>query len=147
VKGCAESHDRYGLARFVRAQEGAYERALAEIRQGRKRSHWMWYIFPQIDGLGLSAMSQRYAIRNLAEARAYLDHQVLGPRLVSCVEALLHLENRSAAENFGFPDDRKLRSCATLFAAASAAGSPFHRLLEKYFDGEYDPATLKRLGE
>lgn len=131
----------------MRAQEGAYERALAEIRNGRKRSHWMWYIFPQIEGLGLSAMAQRYAIRSLAEARAYLDHPVLGPRLVTCVETLLHLENRSAAEILGFPDDRKLRSCATLFAAVSAAGSAFDRLLEKYFQGEHDPATLKRLAE
>jgi uncharacterized protein (DUF1810 family) len=147
VKDSAESNDRYDLKRFVRAQEGAYERALAEIREGRKRSHWMWFIFPQIEGLGLSAMSQRYAIRSLSEARAYLDHPVLGPRLVTCVEALLHLENRSAAEIFGFPDDRKLRSCATLFAAVSAAGSPFHRLLDKYFKGEDDAATRQRLGE
>lgn len=147
MKDCAESHDQYDLARFLRAQKGAYGPALAEITQGHKRSHWMWYIFPQIEGLGFSTMSQRYAIRNLAEARAYLDHPVLGPRLVSCVEALLHLENRSAAEIFEFPDDRKLRSCATLFAAASAAGSPFHRLLEKYFEGEPDPATRQRLGE
>jgi uncharacterized protein (DUF1810 family) len=114
---------------------------------GRKRSHCIWFIFPQIEGLGLSAMSQRYAIRSLSEARAYLDHPVPGPRLGTCAEALLHLASRSAAEIFGFPDDRKLRSCATLFAAVSAAGSPFHRLLDKYFEGEDDAATRQRLGE
>jgi uncharacterized protein (DUF1810 family) len=147
VKDPGQSHDRYDLERFVRAQEGTYERALAEIRNGRKRSHWMWYIFPQIEGLGFSALSQRYAIRSLAEARVYLDHPVLGPRLAICVEALLNLETRSAAEIFGFPDDRKMRSCATLFAAVSSPGSAFHRLLDKYFQGERDPATLKRLDE
>ena len=139
--------DPFRLERFLEAHKRDYAVALSETRAGEKRSHWMWYIFPQIEGLGFSTMSQRYAIRNLAEARAYLDHPVLGPRLVSCVEALLHLENRSAAEIFEFPDNRKLRSCATLFAAASAAGSPFHRLLEKYFEGEPDPATRQRLGE
>ena len=139
--------DPFNLQRFIDAQATDFPTALEELRSGSKRSHWMWYIFPQIEGLGFSTMSQRYAIRNLAEARAYLDHPVLGPRLVSCVEALLHLENRSAAEIFEFPDNRKLRSCATLFAAASAAGSPFHRLLEKYFEGEPDPATRQRLGE
>jgi uncharacterized protein (DUF1810 family) len=138
-----ESHD---LERFVRAQEGDYERALSEISQGRKQSHWMWYIFPQIEGLGFSVMSRRYAIKSLAEARAYLNHAVLGPRLIACVEALLSLEDRSAELIFGFPDDKKLRSCATLFAAASPPGSVFHRLLDKYFRGERDPATLRVTG-
>ena len=133
------------LDRFVHAQEGDYERSLSEIRSGRKRSYWMWYIFPQIEGSGFSEMSQRYALENLAEARAYLEHAVLGPRLVACVEALLSLEDRSAEQIFGFPDESKLRSCATLFAAASPSGSVFHRLLDKYFQGEPDPLTLRRL--
>jgi uncharacterized protein (DUF1810 family) len=105
----------------------------------------MWYVFPQIDGLGSSAMSRRYAIKSLAEARAYLEHAVLGPRLTNCVEALLALEGHSAVEIFGPTDQLKLRSCATLFAEASTEGSLFHRLLEKYFQGEKDPATLPLL--
>ena len=138
-------NDPYDLERFVRAQKDAYELALSEIVAGRKRSHWMWYIFPQIEGLGSSAMSRRYAIKSQAEARAYLDHALLGPRLLACVEALLNLEGRSVEQVFGFPDDRKLRSCATLFATVSPSGSVFHRLLEQYFHGEHDPATLRRL--
>ncbi len=147
MKDSEESRDPHDLERFVRAQAGDYERALAEIRSGRKRSHWMWYIFPQIEGLGFSAMSQRYAIRSLAEARAYLDHPLLGARLVTCVEALLRLEDRSAAQIFGFPDDKKLQSCATLFAEVSSPASVFHRLLDKYYEGERDRATLARLGD
>lgn len=137
--------DPYDLERFVRAQRGDYELAFSEIMNGRKRSHWMWYIFPQIEGLGSSVMSRRYAIKSRAEARAYLDHALLGPRLVACVEALLNLEGRSVEQIFGFPDDRKLRSCATLFATVSLSGSVFHRLLERYFQGERDVATLRRL--
>ena len=137
--------DRYDLERFVTAQRDDYELALFEITNGRKRSHWMWYIFPQIGGLGSSAMSRRYSIKSQAEASAYLDHAVLGPRLLACVDALLNIEGRSAAQIFGFPDDRKLRSCATLFAEVSPSGSVFHRLLEKYFQGERDVATLQRL--
>src|SRR5262245_32536525 len=106
--------DPYDLERFVRAQRDDYQLALSEMMTGRKRSHWMWYIFPQIQGLGSSAMSRRYAIKTQAETRAYLDHVVLGSRLVACVEALLSLEDRSVEQIFGFPDDRKLRSCATL---------------------------------
>jgi uncharacterized protein (DUF1810 family) len=145
VKDSGEVNDPFNLERFVRAQESDYERALSEIRNGRKRSHWMWYIFPQIDGLGFSEMSQRYAIKSAAEAMAYLGHAVLGPRLIACVEELLRLEDRSANEIFGFPDDKKLRSCATLFASVSPPGSVFHRLLDRYFQGEPDPATLRRL--
>ena len=137
--------DPYDLERFVRAQRDDYELALSEIVTGRKRSHWMWYIFPQIGGLGSSAMSRRYAIKSTAEARAYLDHVVLGPRLLACVEALINLEGRSVEQIFGFPDDRKLRSSATLFAEVSPSGSVFHRLLEKYFQGERDGATLRQL--
>jgi uncharacterized protein (DUF1810 family) len=139
--------DPHDLARFVEAQAGDYETALAEIRAGRKRSHWMWYIFPQIDGLGFSSMARRYAIRSLDEARAYLDHPVIGPRLVEITEAALAVEGRSAHEIFGSPDDMKLRSCATLFARAASEGSVFSRLLDKFFDGKPDVRTLELLGE
>src|SRR5438034_9503126 len=107
--------DPYDLQRFVRAQEHDYEEALSEIRSGRKRSHWMWYIFPQFDGLGISATSRKYAIKSVAEAEAYLGHPILGPRLLACCEAALRVEGRSAHEIFGSPDEMKLRSCATLF--------------------------------
>jgi uncharacterized protein (DUF1810 family) len=139
--------DPHDLARFVEAQAGDYETALAEIRAGRKRSHWMWYIFPQIDGLGSSSMARRYAIKSLDEARAYLDHPVLGPRLAEITEAALAVEGRSAHEIFGSPDDMKLRSCATLFARAASEGSVFSRLLDKFFDGKPDVRTLELLGE
>lgn len=139
------AEDPYDLARFVEAQRGSYERALAEIASGRKRSHWMWYVFPQIAGLGLSPTSRRYAIRSKLEAEAYLRHETLGKRLVECAEAALAVGGRSAHEIFGSPDDLKLRSSATLFAAVSPAGSVFHRLLEKYFDGVPDEATLQIL--
>jgi uncharacterized protein (DUF1810 family) len=133
------------LARFVDAQAGVYDRALAEIRSGRKQSHWMWFVFPQIAGLGSSAMSTRYAIRNLDEAKAYLAHPILGPRLTEVAEAVLGVTGRSAADIFGSPDDMKLRSSATLFAQVSAAGSPFHRILDTYFDGQPDSATMRLL--
>jgi uncharacterized protein (DUF1810 family) len=141
-----EDHDPYNLARFVSAQEGSYESALAEIRAGQKRSHWMWYIFPQFAGLGVSATSHHYAIGSQAEAEAYLRHPVLGPRLVACCEAALGIEGKSAYEVFGSPDDLKLRSCATLFAALSPPDSVFARLLEKYFRGQADPKTLRLMG-
>jgi uncharacterized protein (DUF1810 family) len=134
------------LTRFVLAQEADYETALSEIRSGRKRSHWMWYIFPQYEGLGQSAMSLRYAIRSRAEADAYLMHPVLGPRLIECAEAVVSVEGRSAFEIFGNPDDMKLRSCATLFAYVSPPGSVFERLLDRYFRGERDAETLRLLG-
>ena len=139
-------NDPHDLSRFVRAQEGVYERALAEIRGGRKRTHWMWYIFPQLDGLAFSSTSEFYAIKSLAEARAYLDHPILGPRLLECAEAVLVVAGRSAREIFGSPDDLKLRSCATLFAAVSPPDSAFERLLQKFFDGEPDRKTLGLLG-
>lgn len=138
-------NDTHDLDRFVEAQEGVYERALAEIKSGHKRSHWMWFIFPQIHGLGFSAISQRYAIKSREEAKAYLDHELLGPRLLDCVEVLLKLEGLSADEIFGYPDEMKLRSCATLFAQVSPPESAFHRLLEKFFAAEPDPKTLRLL--
>ena len=140
--GAPAMPDSHDLDRFVQAQENSYAHALAEIAAGRKRSHWMWYIFPQVRGLGFSAMSRRYGIASLDEARAYLAHPVLGPRLVACTEAALGVPGRSAHDIFGDPDDLKLRSSATLFAAASPPGSPFHRLLDRFFDGQPDPATL-----
>jgi uncharacterized protein (DUF1810 family) len=140
------SADPYELSRFVQAQRGDYDRALTELEGGRKRTHWIWYVFPQLDGLGMSAMSRRYAIKSLDEARAYLEHPVLGPRLIECAEAVLRLEGRSARDIFGSPDDLKMRSCATLFAAVSSPGSVFERLLDKYYDGRRDDKTLELLG-
>jgi uncharacterized protein (DUF1810 family) len=138
--------DPHDLDRFVRAQEGDYETALAEVRNGRKRSHWMWYVFPKFDGLGFSSTSRRFAIKTLAEAEAYLAHPVLGPRLTEIAEPALGVEGRSASEAFGSPDDMKLRSCATPFASVSAEGSVFHELLEKYFDGRRDEKTIRLIG-
>lgn len=137
--------DPYDLDRFVEPQKGRYERALAEIRGGQKRSHWMWYIFPQLAGLGSSPMSQKYSLRSLGEAEAYLAHPVLGPRLIECAEAALGVPGNSAHDLFGSPDDWKFRSSATLFALVSPAGSVFHRILDKYFRGESDPRTLELL--
>jgi uncharacterized protein (DUF1810 family) len=137
--------DPYDLNRFLTAQEGDYERALAEIRSGRKRTHWMWYVFPQFDGLAFSATSKYYAIKSENEVRAYLAHPVLGPRLLECVGAMLSIEGQSATQILGSPDDLKLRSCATLFAAVVPPGSPFHQLLEKYFPAGPDRRTLQLL--
>lgn len=138
--------DPYDLGRYVAAQDegGTYDRALAELTAGRKTSHWMWFVFPQIAGLGFSPMAQRYAIGSPAEARAYLAHPVLGPRLAACVAAMNGHEGRSAREILGSPDDMKFRSCLTLFIAAGG-GEGFEAALAKYYDGEPDPATLARL--
>lgn len=141
--GAADPHD---LERFVDAQEDAYVQALSEVRSGRKRSHWMWYIFPQFEGLGSSPTSRRYAIKSAAEAIEYLRHPVLGARLVECCEAVLGLEGRSASQVFGSPDDAKLQSCATLFAAVSPAGSVFEQVLGTFFRGEWDETTVRLLG-
>lgn len=137
------SSDPYNLARFLKAQGPVYEQALAEIRAGRKRSHWMWYVFPQFAGLGHSPTSVHYAISSLSEAEAYLAHPILGPRLIECSEAVLRIDGRSALEIFGSPDDMKLRSSATLFAAGSSEGSPFHRIIDKYFAGDRDMRTIE----
>jgi uncharacterized protein (DUF1810 family) len=142
--------DPYHLSRFVQAQndgqEDTFAQAISEIRGGRKRTHWMWYIFPQLDGLAFSPTSRFYAIKSLDEAKAYLDHPVLGPRLQQCAEAAAGIEGRSATEIFGSPDDLKLKSCATLFTCVLPAGSVFHRLLDKYYAGERDQKTLRLLG-
>ena len=139
--------DPHDLKRFVEAQKGSYDEALAELRAGRKQSHWMWYVFPQFAGLGQSSMSSRYSIKSADEARAYLDHRILGPRLLECAEAVLAIENKSASDIFGSPDDVKLRSSATLFAHVSPRGSVFERILEKYFNNTPDPRTLEKLPE
>lgn len=141
-----EAADPHDLARFVRAQEAVYPSALAEIRAGRKRSHWMWFVFPQLAGLGSSPMARTYAIESLAEAEAYLRHPVLRPRLEECAEALLGVVGKTAHEIFGSPDDLKLRSSLTLFARVAPAGSPFERVLEAYFAGRPDGRTLELLG-
>lgn len=138
--------DPHNLNRFVEAQEDDYERALAEITSGRKRTHWMWYIFPQLDGLGFSSISKHFSIKSIEEARAYLDHPVLGPRLVECAEAVIAIDDLSATEIFGSPDDLKLKSCATLFASVLPPGSAFDRLLAKYYMGARDAKTLQLLG-
>jgi uncharacterized protein (DUF1810 family) len=138
--------DPYDLDRFVQGQRESYLRALAEIKSGRKRTHWMWYVFPQLEGLGSSPTAVRYSIKSLDEARAYLAHPVLGPRLVECSEAALALPDASAHDVFGSPDDWKLHSSATLFALVSPSGSVFERLLDKYFHGERDANTLRLLG-
>ncbi len=140
------SDDPYGLTRFVRAQENDCAQALEEMRGGRKRTHWMWYIFPQLDGLAFSSTSKHYAIKSLEEAKAYLAHPLLGPRLLECAEAVVHIEGRSATDIFGSPDDLKLRSCATLFACVSPRDSVFDRLLRKYYRGGRDGKTLQLLG-
>ncbi len=137
--------DHYDLDRFVRAQDGIYEAALAEVASGRKRSHWMWFIFPQFAGLGSSPTSEHFAIRSEDEARAYLGHSILGPRLRQCAEALLSVSGRTASQIFGYPDDVKLRSSMTLFASVSAPGSVFHQVLDRYFDGDPDGRTLDLL--
>ncbi|RPI08359.1 MAG: DUF1810 domain-containing protein [Zetaproteobacteria bacterium] len=144
--GPGDSDDPYNLTRFVRAQEGVYAQALSEIQSGTKRTHWMWYIFPQIDGLAFSATSKHFAIGGIGEARAYLAHPILGPRLLECAEAVIRVEGRSAMEIFGSPDDLKLRSCATLFACVSPRDSAFERLLRKYCPSGRDDKTLQLLG-
>ena len=136
----------YDLERFVTAQEGVYESAVAELRAGRKTGHWMWFVFPQIAGLGMSSMSQRYAIGSLDEARAYLAHAVLGPRLAECARILVEVgAGRSAHEIFGGIDAVKLRSSMTLFARASEDDSLYQAVLDQYFGGERDPHTDARL--
>lgn len=147
MSGTTPSLDPYGLDRFLDAQAGIHDIALAEIHAGRKQTHWMWFVFPQIDGLGSSRTSQFYAIKSAAEARAYLEHPVLGDRLRKCADAVLHLSARSATDVFGSPDDLKLRSSATLFAAVSKPGSVFEHLISRYFRGEPDKKTLELLAK
>jgi uncharacterized protein (DUF1810 family) len=142
-----ETDDRYNLERFVAAQDagGTYDRAVGELRAGRKTSHWMWFVFPQIAGLGQSAMSREFAISSLEEARAYTTHPVLGPRLIECADIVAACPGRSAAEIFGGIDAQKLQSSMTLFRRAMPETSEFEAVLNRYFDGQPDPATDSRL--
>lgn len=139
--------DDFSLSRFENAQSesGIYERAVFELRAGRKRSHWMWFVFPQLQGLGRSPMSQTYAISSLAEARAYLQHPVLGVRLIECTRVLAELPATSAQDVFGVTDATKLRSSMTLFARVCSEDSVFHVVLARYFDGQLDVNTQARL--
>ena len=130
------------LNRFLDAQDGDYARALAEIKRGRKQSHWMWYIFPQLAGLGFSETARFYSINDLAEARAYLQHPILGPRLIEISTALLHHQGKTANQILGSPDDLKLRSSMTLFGLVENADPVFQAVLAHYFDGAPDPKTL-----
>ncbi|MBY3029711.1 DUF1810 domain-containing protein [Rhizobium leguminosarum] len=135
----------FKLHRFIDAQNGVYEQALLELKAGRKTSHWMWFIFPQVAGLGTSAMAEKYAIRSAEEAAAYLADPILSSRLLRCVEAILSVNGRSAHAILGSPDDLKLRSSMTLFAAISDHGSPFHQVIEHFYQGKFDDRTMKIL--
>jgi uncharacterized protein (DUF1810 family) len=137
--------DPFDLNRFVRAQAPIYSAALAELKSGRKRSHWMWFVFPQIDGLGFSETTRRYSIKSLAEAREYLAHPLLGARLRECTQALLKIEGRTALGVFGWPDNMKLQSSMSLFAAADPAAPEFSAVLAQYFEGKHDARTVERL--
>ncbi|MBL8036157.1 MAG: DUF1810 domain-containing protein [Nitrospira sp.] len=139
--------DTYGLARFLTAQTPIYDTVLAELRAGRKSSHWIWFIFPQIAGLGHSAMAQQFAIASLNEAKAYLQHPILGPRLRACTQLVLNVEGCSAEEIFGYPDNLKFRSCMTLFLIATTDNTLFKNALHKYFDGKPDQLTLDILAQ
>ena len=141
----AGRHDPHDLERFAGAQASVFQHVLEELRQGRKATHWMWFVFPQIAGLGSSPMSRRYAIASLEEARAYLAHPVLGARLRECVGILLDLDGLSAHAIFGSPDDMKLHSSLTLFAQAAPDETLFRKALDRYFASRPDQATLQRL--
>lgn len=135
----------YVLERFVQAQQAVYEQVMEELRAGRKRSHWMWFIFPQIEGLGRSEMARHYAISSKEEAAAYLNHPVLGPRLELCAQLVLSIEGKNLNEIFGDPDDMKFHSCMTLFASVAGSASIFQACLNKYCGGQPDPGTVARL--
>jgi uncharacterized protein (DUF1810 family) len=138
-------NDSYDLQRFIDAQNPVYHKVCSELRDGRKKSHWMWFIFPQIAGLGSSQLARRFAISSLAEAAAYLEHPVLGPRLTECTRLVNLVEGRPIELIFGYPDDLKFRSSMTLFANGTSDNRVFIDALQKYFSGEFDPATLARL--
>lgn len=140
-----DSNDPFDLTRFISAQEMVYARVLFELRNGRKKTHWMWFIFPQIDGLGNSSITKRYAIKSIEEAQAYLNHRVLGNRLKECVKTVFAVEGSSISEIFAYPDDMKLKSSLTLFENLPDSDPIFHSLLNKYFDGERGSKTLNIL--
>jgi len=137
--------DQYELNRFIHAQEDIYGQVISELKNGHKKSHWMWFIFPQIKGLGHSSSAQKYAIKNLDEATEYLNHPILGSRLIECCELLLAINDHSIAEILGYPDDLKLRSSMTLFAAVKGANPVFKQLLNQYFNGINDTRTIEIL--
>lgn len=131
-----------GLERFVDAQTGVYEQVRSELRAGAKRSHWMWFIFPQLRGLGRSSMAQLYGIADLSEARAFLNHPMLGPRLIECTRLVLAVRGRTVHQIFGSPDDLKLRSCMTLFELVAPEEPAFGEVLDRHYGGVRDQATL-----
>ena len=141
----AATNDPFDLQRFVDAQDRIYDTVVDELTAARKRSHWMWFIFPQVRGLGSSPTAVRFAISSIDEARAYLAHELLGPRLRECAGLVTQIDGRTAEEIFGWPDDMKLRSSMTLFAHAADDNADFIAVLEKFYGGEEDPATLARL--
>ncbi len=143
--GSVAMNDPHDLERFVAAQEPVIAQVRSELRQGRKRSHWMWFVFPQIEGLGSSSTAQFYALASRAQAEAYLAHPVLGPRLLECTRLLTQVEGRAIEDILGYPDNLKLRSSLTLFAHATADNSVFLEALNQYFGGEFDSRTLERL--
>lgn len=144
-KSSANGADPFGLHRFVDAQDGVYDTVLAELRTGRKRSHWIWFVFPQLRGLGSSPTAARFGITSLDEARAYLAHDVLGPRLRECARLVGGIEGSSAETVFGWPDHLKVRSSMTLFALAADDNAEFQAVLDKFYDGEPDPVTVERI--
>lgn len=137
--------DPYNLQRFLDAQDEVFEQVCAELRAGRKESHWMWFVFPQLKGLGHSSLAKLYAISSLEEAEAYLNHAVLGARLKQCTQVVNEIDGRTVDQIFGYPDNLKFRSCMTLFAQLPADSQIFKDALEKYFGGQADPETLARL--
>ncbi len=143
----SDSREQHHLQRFLDAQSAVYPQVLAELRAGRKRSHWIWFIFPQIAGLGFSPTSQFYAIHSLVEAQAYLQHPTLGSRLRECTQLVLDVSDRAIDEILGYPDDLKFRSSMTLFHRAAPSEQLFFVALRKYFEAQSDPLTLQKLGE
>jgi len=138
-------HDPFNLSRFIDAQEDVYTDVLDELKRGKKTGHWMWFIFPQMEGLGHSPMSERFSISCINEAKVYIEHPVLGPRLLECVALVMKVEGRSAEQIFGYPDDLKFRSCMTLFSIVDEADSIYQCALDRFFDGKPDPKTLKAM--
>jgi uncharacterized protein (DUF1810 family) len=144
-KTLSSGADEFDLQRFVDAQDRVYDTVIDELRGGRKRSHWIWFVFPQLRGLGRSPTALHYGIASLAEARAYLAHDLLGPRLRECARLVAAIDNRSAGDIFGFPDDLKVRSSMTLFARATDDNADFIAVLDKFYSGEEDPVTVGQL--
>lgn len=137
--------DPFNLNRFISAQQGIYERVVSELQAGRKASHWMWFIFPQIKGLGFSLTTRKYAIQSTDEAKAYLEHELLGGRLIQCTQLVLDIQGKTISEILGYPDDLKFRSSMTLYSLIAKPGNIFSIALEKYFDSEKDMRTLELL--